>query len=133
MSYCRWSSDNFKCDLYVYEDANGGWTSHVAARRRVGLDTLPPSPYDMIGNAPAEETAAAYKAYHDALKRLPFEKLTLPHAGETFNDPDPASCAERLKYLKGLGYNVPDYAIEDLTDEALTNEALSPQVTEAKK
>jgi hypothetical protein len=34
MSYCRWSSDHFDCDVYVYEDVSGGWTTHVAGRRR---------------------------------------------------------------------------------------------------
>ena len=27
MSYCRWSRDG--SDLYCYEDASGGWTTHV--------------------------------------------------------------------------------------------------------
>lgn len=36
MSYCRWSSDNFECDLYCYSDVNGGYTTHVAGRRRQG-------------------------------------------------------------------------------------------------
>jgi hypothetical protein len=34
MSYCRWSSDHFECDVYVYEDCGGGWTTHVAGRRQ---------------------------------------------------------------------------------------------------
>lgn len=33
MSYCRFSSDGFNCDVYVYEDCAGGWTTHVAANR----------------------------------------------------------------------------------------------------
>jgi hypothetical protein len=31
LSYCRWSSDNFRCELYCYQDTCGGWTTHVAA------------------------------------------------------------------------------------------------------
>jgi hypothetical protein len=34
MAYCRWSSDFFECDAYVYEDVNGGWTTHIAGRRQ---------------------------------------------------------------------------------------------------
>ena len=41
MSYCRWSTDNFKCDLYCYEDVNGGFTTHVASNR-----PSPPYPYE---------------------------------------------------------------------------------------
>jgi DNA repair photolyase len=33
MSYCRWSSDYFNCDLYCYE-SNSGYETHVAAYRR---------------------------------------------------------------------------------------------------
>jgi len=33
MSYCRWSSDHGECDVYVYADVAGGWTTHVAGRR----------------------------------------------------------------------------------------------------
>jgi len=44
MSYCRWSSDNWQCDLYCYDDISGGITTHVAGyrcvkgrKRRIGL------------------------------------------------------------------------------------------------
>lgn len=33
MSYCRWSSDFFECDVYVYANVSGMWTTHVAGRR----------------------------------------------------------------------------------------------------
>jgi hypothetical protein len=33
MSYCRWSSDFFECDVYVYANVSGAWTTHVAGRR----------------------------------------------------------------------------------------------------
>ena len=35
MSYCRWSSDDFQCDVYVYESVAGGFVTHVAANRVV--------------------------------------------------------------------------------------------------
>ncbi len=42
MSYCRWSTDEFRCDLYIYANVNGYWTIHVAGRTRDGEDiTLP--------------------------------------------------------------------------------------------
>jgi hypothetical protein len=33
MSYCRWSSEHFECDVYVYANVSGAWTTHVAGRR----------------------------------------------------------------------------------------------------
>lgn len=35
MSYCRWSSMDFKCDLYIYE-AEDGIAIHVASNRVIG-------------------------------------------------------------------------------------------------
>ena len=36
MSYCRFSSDDYGCDAYVYEDVSGGFTIHLAGRRYLG-------------------------------------------------------------------------------------------------
>src|SRR5687767_6611694 len=41
MSYCRWSTDDFQCDLYCYEDVSGGFTTHVAGRRKIWDAPLP--------------------------------------------------------------------------------------------
>jgi len=86
MAYCRWSSDNFQSDVYVYEDIDGTWITHVAGSRIVGEVR---------------------------------EKITLPHAGETFSDAGPGEAAETLLRLRSLGYYVPVYAIEALRDEAI--------------
>ena len=44
MSYCRWSSDGMKCDVYVYQDYHGDYMCHVAGRRIVNLDEAPHCP-----------------------------------------------------------------------------------------
>lgn len=116
MSYCRWSSDG--SDVYVYEDVNGGWTTHIAGRRRLNLDTLPEDPltYEAISKM-GQDWADNYKKYHAILDTLPFEDIVLPHAGESFNDLTALDCAVRLEQLRDLGYYVPQYAIEALRDE----------------
>jgi len=116
MSYCRWSSDDFKCDVYVYEDVSGGWTTHIAGRRRIGLETLPPNPYTREALEDPKWNDM-YKAYHLAVGSLPMEDITLPHAGETFHDPSPGECADHLEMLRSLGYYVPQYAIDALREE----------------
>ena len=118
MSYCRWSSDNWRSDVYVYEDTNGGWTTHIAGRRRTGLDTLPPDPLTLDMSDP--EWLDKYKAHDKALEALPFEEINLPLVGKSFNDSDPGACADRLEMLRGLGYHVPQYAIDELREEART-------------
>jgi hypothetical protein len=116
MSYCRWSSDDFKSDVYTYAHVDGSWTTHVAGRRRVGLDTLPENPYsrEALNRADWKDL---YKAYHAKLQSLEFVDIDLPHVGETFKDASPQECADTLRMLKGLGYHVPDGVIEALDDE----------------
>lgn len=42
MSYCRWSTDDYQCDLYVYDHYDGYISINVAGRRRVPSKPLPP-------------------------------------------------------------------------------------------
>ena len=123
MSYCRWSSDNWMCDLYCYEDVSGGWTTHVAGRKR---ETAPPD--DRFGDfcdgkISAEEFAELHKVQMDALEAIPLVEITLPHAGETFNDPTLADFRARLLMLRAAGYNFPDYVIEEIDAEMKSTES----------
>lgn len=152
MSYCRFSSDNFMSDVYVYEDVSGGWTTHVAANCKL----IPPIP-DIIGGSfsmrvhkwlgckfddsarkvvyPSRMRAMIGKAWYSftafwhnkihcgSLRLIPSRNIGLPHDGGYFNDETPAECAETLKMLRGLGYRVPQYAIDALeSDERGDNE-----------
>lgn len=111
MSYCRWSSNDFRCDVYVYEDCAGGWTTHVAGNR-VRRDAND-RPIHFDWHQP--HVTGDYDAW--AAENL--SAIGLPHDGETFNDPTPGECADRLEALRALGYNVPQYAIDELREEAL--------------
>jgi len=117
MSYCRWSSMNFKCDLYCYEDASGGWTTHVAYRRRIGDPGE--NPYDLIYTKDPipEDWSERVRAYHERLNALPMEEITLQHAGETFNDASLEEFKQRLVYLKSLGYVFPDSVFDRIREE----------------
>ena len=146
MSYCRFSSMNTMCDVYVYEDCRGGWTTHVASARRV----IPPIPslldgqsmmrvhrwsgaalnnatkrfdYPIIWRKHAFKALLRFAAWWQtyihggSLKLIPMRKIGLPEDGETFNDATAEDCAARLEYLRALGYRVPQYAIDALRDE----------------
>jgi hypothetical protein len=117
MSYCRWSSDNWMCDLYCYEHVNGGWTTHVAGRKRT--HEPPDDRFDdfVAGKITAEEFTELHNATMDALGEIPLEPIDLPHAGETFSDPTLEDFRDRVLSLKALGYHVPDYVISVIDDE----------------
>lgn len=120
MSYCRFSSDDWRSDVYVYHDVGGGWTTHVATHHPVFRTPLPaevPFPNDASQDKQLMDwfhRTESVMAMFDEAEKVP---LDLPHAGETFNDPTPAACADRLESLRELGYHVPQSAIDGLRAE----------------
>ena len=119
MSYCRWSSDDFQCDVYVYGDVYGGWCTHVAGNRPVFKTALPEP---VTWNPDDDASMRAYFERHQVVTgmirdatRVP---IGLPHDGATFDDPTPGACADTLQMLRASGYQVPQYAIDELREEA---------------
>lgn len=110
MAYCRFSTDDFKCDIYCYEDVSGGYTTHVAGMRYVHKDPLP-SPV-VLNSDNVGEWFDRYKKVQQMIGMADHVEIGLPYDGETFNDPDVESFIERIRMLKKAGYNVPD-DIED--------------------
>lgn len=132
---------NWGCDVYVYEDCMGGWTTHVAGRRRV----FPPIPeiplrwmpsFGGIWSRPDRRvvyptrwqalvariffsiTARWHSLCAWSVRVIPLRPIGLPHDGESFNDSSAAECADRLEWLREMGYSVPQYAIDALRSES---------------
>src|SRR3954469_7877181 len=115
MSYCRWSCDNFKSDVYVYESADG-WMTHIAASKLEG-DAPFPEYLEVVGKMDAIEWSRRYQersAWMENAKRV---SIKLKYAGMSFTDGSPQQCAVRLMMLKDIGYHVPDGVIETLQAE----------------
>lgn len=121
MSYCRWSSDNGYCDLYVYEDVQGGWTSHVAARRRPPGAPRDPMYAFMAGGV--KEYMSAMDEWNKWAQSVTMIDIDHPEAGTSFNHDTPGECAENLKRLRAEGFVVPEYAINSLMEEEAEREA----------
>jgi hypothetical protein len=117
MSYCRWSSLNFGCDLYVYEDSAGGWTIHVAGNRVVGKVPEVVWPVDQSVEA-RDRFVTSYQSMLAFLETAEREPVGLPLAGESFYGlPTAGACADKVEELIALGYRVPDYVVPDLRVE----------------
>lgn len=127
MSYCRWSSDNWKSDVYVYGDVSGGITCHVAGNRIVG--DIPEVP--AIGSVSEEEWRKAMQASREYMDKAAHVAIGLSLDGKSFNEPDEAAMAARLLQLRAEGYSVPQHAIDALLEEAA--EANGPTVYEQQK
>lgn len=117
MSYCRWSSDNWKCDLYCYADINGGWTTHVANRRHTG--DIPTDRFDdfIDGKITAKEFARLHKKHMDAVESSTLVAIGLAHDSATFSDATLEEFKNRLLMLRQEGYRFPDYVIDEIDEE----------------
>lgn len=122
MSYCRWSSLNWMCDVYCYEDVSGGWITHVAGNRRIREPV--PGDADITTSTP-EKWAEAHQQTMVDLENIPLEPIGLAHDGETFNDPTLESFRDRLHMLREAEYIVPDYVFEEIKEEMSSSEALA--------
>lgn len=112
MSYCRFSSDNWKSDVYCWHDVGGWFATHVAARRIVGC--VPQTDWRgffIDKTITAKQYAHQCRrqgAWLDKAKRKP---IGLPHDGAYFQDRTRAAFLRRLLSLRKAGYHVPDSTI----------------------
>ena len=118
MSYCRWSSDDFNCDLYVYADVSGGWTIHVAGNRIVGEVPRVDWPFDVECPEARDRFGLQLAAQSSFLETAERRPIQLPHAGETFHEADPLACAAQIQRLLDLGYRAPAEVVAELLEEA---------------
>ena len=116
MSYCRWSSMNHACDIYLYADVNGGYTCHVAGKKRVSGTPCPPLPNEWW-KAPVEQLMADMDKQQRWVENAELVDIGLPHDGESFYCQDRDTMVETLKMLKAEGYTMPEDLIETIQGE----------------
>lgn len=108
MAYCRWSD----CDVYVYEDIYEHWVIHVASRRRAagkGPELDPSTPESLLESY---KTIISWCEQNDE-----YVDIDLPSAGLSFRYGSPGACAYKLEELRDEGFDVPQYAIDELKKE----------------
>lgn len=112
MSFCRMSDDNWKSDVYAYED-DGGFVVHVAAHRLVGdIPEVPP-----IGKAVSVAWGEAYRAMMAAVETAERAPIGGPHDGESFRYATLRELHDGLLQLRADGYHVPQFTLEDIEEE----------------
>lgn len=109
MSYCRFSSDNWRSDVYCYENKDG-YVTHVARSRLT--DVIPPLlPFD------DPNWLTSYQTRGKAIECSSRYVIGLEYDGETFCDDSLSALLERLQMLRAAGYHVPESALEEIRDE----------------
>lgn len=111
MSYCRWSSMNFKCELYAYESEEG-FVIHVAGNKVVG--DVPPLA-DFFGDM--DEFLRSMVVQHKFLETAERRNIGLEDDGKSFICENLESFKEKLLELRAKGYTFPDYVLEDVEQE----------------
>ena len=115
MAYCRFSSDDYRCDVYCYE-GESGFVVHVASRKHVSDEPFPWTPGNFWNLLP-EEMMDILNRQREWLDRARLEPLGLAYDGETFSCDTPGETAETLTMLGEAGYRVPPIVVETLLDE----------------
>lgn len=112
MSYCRWSTNNFRCDVYVYESGDS-WVIHVAGNKLLIPDDFPDEPSLDDVDAWLEH----FRLLSQLIKTIQRVPLNLGYDGETFELSSPGECADTLTMLAESGYRVPASVIAELREE----------------
>ena len=114
MSYIRFSSDNFKSDVYAYESAHG-FEVHVAVVR---FESETPIPELLpLKSGMTEEEMSSWLKRHgeqqewvDKAQRVP---IALSRDGKNFCFSTEEEMVEFLRELKKEGYQVPTFSGND--------------------
>lgn len=115
MSYCRFSSDNHKSDVYVYASVYGGFDVHIAKKRYRNADQIPELPF--ILDCSVEEFNAAYTRQREWFEDAETEDIDLIYAGSYKNLSTLAETKEFLLELKDIGYYIPESCLERINEE----------------
>ena len=119
MSYCRWSSNNFECDIYSFASVYGTYEVWVAARRHVSDKPKPKVPPLPVHGSEEEidEWMKQNNLLNDWMEKAETVDIGLPCDGAQYSFTEPGDAAKKMEELKAIGYVVPQYAINALKEE----------------
>ena len=106
MSYCRWSSDSYRCDIYAYE-SESGFEVHVATRRHKLPDNVQAPTVD------DPDWAIKYLEWSEILRASELVPIGLPFDGASYTLDTENEMFTLFAELAHVGYNVPDRLLTD--------------------
>jgi len=115
MSYCRWSTDNYSCDIYAYESCFDGFEINVASYKYKGC--VPKVDYKLIASGDTSKFSEQYAAQLKYLETCGTRSIGLKYDGETFSCDTLEEMKDILIMLVNEGYSLPDYVLNDIDEE----------------
>lgn len=113
MSYCRWSTDDHMCDLYVYDSVSGGISIHVAGNRLIYKEPLP----EPVSYLDIDSFIARHAKINQMIGEADRVNIDLPYAGESMDGLSNDEAIELLIELRHLGYRFPEHVIGMIQEE----------------
>lgn len=110
MSYCRFSSDDWKSDVYVYESQEG-YVIHVAGNRLVGA--IPALPEEVN----TEAFWVRYKEQMDFVTQAARVNIGGAFDGADFTLSTLEELRDKLRELVAAGYHVPAHVFTAIEEE----------------
>ena len=112
MSYCRFSSDNWESDVYVYA-SQWGYECHVASNR-LTADIPPLFVWDEVSQ---DEWFTRYTEHIEAVRLSERVPIGGTYDGQSFTYDTLEELREGLRGIQGAGYHVPEYVFERIEEE----------------
>ena len=117
MSYCRFSSDGFRSDVYCYESVEGGYMVHVAGNRMTNERPLPPHFKKEVSEVTTQDWLDFHNELMEKTKDIETESINGPFDGETFVLDSLEEVLSTLEMLKLNGYVVPSDVFESIIED----------------
>jgi hypothetical protein len=108
---------NGYCQVYLYEDVDGGYTMHVAASKpppgapEHGLEVILGKGFEEY-----QKQEALYNQWRNSVEMVP---LTHEYAGQTYLLCEIEEVIELLETMREAGVVFPDHVLTTLREEAL--------------
>ena len=112
MSWCRFSSDSYRCDLYVYETEHDVVANVAAFRKKLGDGARFP---DL--SLPPEAFADACAKFFDALRDAETVPIGGPFDGDFREFGDFAEARKFVSECIDAGYRAPANLLSDMLEE----------------
>ena len=123
-SFCRFSSDDFRCDFSARQ-SEAGFELDVAALRVVWEP--PASPFDQRSlSLTRDEFAKINRRYHEALEAAPQEAIGLEGAGESHTFSTLEELRDTVQEHLRRGFRAPDWLLPSLQEEIDSGRSLAP-------
>ena len=112
MSFCRFSSDDYRSDFYAFESGEG-YELYVA-RNRIDWDPPPSAMTEEALQLPTGEWTEMHRIYMDALNTAPRELINHPAAGAHFLFDSLRQLRDKIAELSEQGLHAPDWLLPEL-------------------